>query len=184
MQAIGKKLAQLSCCLELSNRIELLNALVNAFDKLHIVRDEKSWYSGSKYSQCTSGSRAFGTSRFPSTKVGSKIFRRVIGDLRVAPGFDLALHRFKVPLDAVQSTESVPTKLKLLVSFASNRGEHARDDVSNFWIRRFSIVRGHCSGVRANAQQIVGVLNGPPFSLLLEPERGGAPILTLVAILL
>jgi hypothetical protein len=44
-----------------------LKALVDALDKLHIVRGENSSYCGSKYSRWTSGKRLLGASSLPST---------------------------------------------------------------------------------------------------------------------
>jgi hypothetical protein len=41
-------------------------ALVNAFNKLHIVLAANSGYCGSKYSRWTSGSRLLGASSLPS----------------------------------------------------------------------------------------------------------------------
>src|SRR5882724_4913905 len=43
-----------------------LNALVNAFDRFHIVLAANSGYCGSKYNRWTSGSRVLGASRLPS----------------------------------------------------------------------------------------------------------------------
>jgi hypothetical protein len=56
-----------------------LNALVNAFDKLHIVRAENSGYSGSKYRRCTSGRRLRGASSSPSTAMafGTKLHYQI-----------------------------------------------------------------------------------------------------------
>jgi hypothetical protein len=43
-----------------------LKALVNAFERLHLVRAANSGYCGSKYGRWTSGSRLFGASSLPS----------------------------------------------------------------------------------------------------------------------
>src|SRR6185312_8123724 len=50
-----------------------LNALVNAFERLHSVRCENSGNSGSKYRRCTSGRRLRGASRIASMKAEEKI---------------------------------------------------------------------------------------------------------------
>jgi hypothetical protein len=47
--------------------------VVNAFDNLHIVRDENSGYSGSKYRRCTSGRRLRGASSPPSTNAAYQV---------------------------------------------------------------------------------------------------------------
>ena len=44
-----------------------LNADVNAFERLQMVRDRNSSYFGSKYKSCTVRARSFGTSSLPST---------------------------------------------------------------------------------------------------------------------
>ena len=44
-----------------------LNAEVNAFERLHIVRGWNSSYVGSNYRSCTVRARCFGASSFPST---------------------------------------------------------------------------------------------------------------------
>jgi len=41
-----------------------------------------------------------------------------IGDLRLSSALDLTLHRLEVPFNAIDSTESVSTRLKLLVCLA------------------------------------------------------------------
>jgi hypothetical protein len=50
-----------------------LNALVNAFAKLHMVRAENSGYSGSKNKRCTSARRLRGASNSPSTNASYRI---------------------------------------------------------------------------------------------------------------
>jgi hypothetical protein len=81
-----------------------LNALVNAFDKLHMVRKANSGYSGSKYSRWTSGKEALRSVELAANECRVEDqFRLGIADLGLAPRLDLALHRLKVPLDTIHS---------------------------------------------------------------------------------
>jgi hypothetical protein len=55
-----------------------LNALVNAFERLHIVRGENSSYSGWKYSRCTSERRLRGASQLAIHKRGISLDRGLL----------------------------------------------------------------------------------------------------------
>lgn len=81
-----------------------MNALVNAFERLHMVRGEKSGYSGSKVQAMYLRQQT--AERFELTVNESRIedqLGAIIGDLRLSQAFNLALHRFEVPLDAVHA---------------------------------------------------------------------------------
>ncbi len=88
----ARKPPSLAVALNCGKGSSFLNALVKAFDRLHIVRGENSGYSGSKYRRWTSGSRLFGASSLPLTKCGVEDqLRGVIGCLSLSPGLHLAL---------------------------------------------------------------------------------------------
>jgi hypothetical protein len=55
----ARKPPSLAVALNCGTGSSFLNALVNAFDKLHIVRGENSGYSGSKYMRVDFGQQAF-----------------------------------------------------------------------------------------------------------------------------
>src|SRR5579864_6314902 len=48
-----QKIRQFRCCIKLRNRIQFLEGLSNAFERLHIVRGANSSYCGLKYRSCT-----------------------------------------------------------------------------------------------------------------------------------
>jgi hypothetical protein len=81
-----------------------LKALVNAFERLHMVLAENSGYCGSKYQLVDLGEQASWSFQLAvdERRVVDQL-RRVSGDLRLPPQFNLALHRLKVALDAVHS---------------------------------------------------------------------------------
>src|SRR4029077_10923518 len=62
----ARKPPSLAVALNCGTGSSFLNALVNAFDKLHMVLAENSGYCGSKYNRGSSGSRLLGASSLPS----------------------------------------------------------------------------------------------------------------------
>jgi hypothetical protein len=56
----------------------------------------------------------------------------LIGDLRLPPVFDLALHGLEVPLDSVHSNGKGINQIEALAVLGQNRSEHAWDNVSKF----------------------------------------------------
>ena len=58
----------------------------------------------------------------------------IIGDLRLAPGVNLPLHRLKVTLNAVHSDRQCIDQVKALGVLGQHRGEHAWDNVSKFGV--------------------------------------------------
>src|SRR5579859_7716520 len=115
----ARKAPSLAVALNCGTGSSFLNALVKAFDKLHIVLAENSGYCGSKYSRWTSGSRVLGASNLPSTNAEYKI------SLAVSSVICVFLHnstwrckgsKFRWILST--PTESVSIKLKLLVCLA------------------------------------------------------------------
>ena len=105
---------------------------MKAFDKLHIVLAENSSYCGSKYSRWTSDSRLLGASSLPSIKAEEDQFGPLIGDLRLPPVFNLALHRFEVPLDSVHSDGKSINQIEALAVLGQDWREHPRDNVPLF----------------------------------------------------
>jgi len=85
-----------------------------------MVLAENSGYCGSKYSRWTSGNRLLGAFQLTVDKrrVEDQL-RRVVGDLSLPPRFNLALQRLEISLNRSTPTESVSTRLKLLVCLAS-----------------------------------------------------------------
>lgn len=60
--------------------------------------------------------------------------RRVVGDLRLPPRFNLALQRLEVPLNPVHADRERINQLEALGVFGQDRREIARDNVSKFCI--------------------------------------------------
>jgi hypothetical protein len=121
-----RKPPSLAVALNCGTGSSFLKALVKAFDKLHMVLAENSGYCGSKYNRWTSGSRLRGASNLPSTNAEYKI------SLAVSPVICVFLHNStcgcigsKFRWMRSTPTESVSTKLKLLVCLAKTGVEHA-----------------------------------------------------------
>src|SRR5260370_22155584 len=62
-----------------------------------------------------------------------------VGDLRLLPVFDLALHRLEVPLDAVHTYRERVDQVEALAVLGQDRREHAGDNVSEFGCREVKI---------------------------------------------
>ena len=104
----------------------LLNALVKAFDRLHIVWPEKSGYSGSKYNRWTIGKQRSGCFQLAVHKRGIQDqLRLVIADLRLPPLFHLTLHRLEVPLNALDTHGERVDEIEALRVLGQDRREHA-----------------------------------------------------------
>ena len=110
-----------------------MNALVKALDKLHIVRPENSSYCGLKVQPVDLGQQAPGRIQLAIDERRIKDqLGPLIGDLRLPPVFNLALHGFEVPLDPVYSDRKGVNQIEALAVLGQDRSEHAGDNVSKF----------------------------------------------------
>ncbi len=85
-----------------------MNADVNAFERLQMVRGLKSSYFGSKYKSCTVRARRFRSLKFALDKrfVNDHLndhLRRDVAELASLPGFRLLSHGLEVALHTVDA---------------------------------------------------------------------------------
>ena len=109
-----------------------MKALVNAFDRLHIVR-RKFRILRLEIQPVDFGQQTLGRIQLAVDECGIEDqFRPLIGDLRLPPVFDLALHGLEVPLDSVHSDGKSINQIEALAVLGQNGSEHAWDNVSKF----------------------------------------------------
>jgi len=92
-----------------------LNALVNAFDKLHIVRGENSSYCGSKYSRWTVGQQTPWHFQLPFDECRMEDQLGPFAAICVCRQCSTwALQGFEVPLDSVHSNGKIAYRIGII----------------------------------------------------------------------
>src|SRR5260370_13710604 len=80
-----------------------LNAEVNAFERLQIVRGRNSSYFGSKYRSCTVRARCWGFEIALDKRLVDDHLRSDVRQFTPLPGFDLLSHGLEVSLHPVDA---------------------------------------------------------------------------------
>src|SRR5216683_3329779 len=108
-----------------------LNADVNAFERLQIVRGRNSSYFGWKYRSCTVRARCLGASSSPLHKrLVDDHLGGDVGEFAFLPGFHLLSHRLKASLHSVDTNRNAVNERERLRVFREHRGKHAWNNAS------------------------------------------------------
>jgi hypothetical protein len=101
-----------------------LKALVKAFDKLHMVLAENSGYCGFEIQPMDIRQQTSGRFQLAINEGGVEDqLRRLVGDLRLPPRFNLALQWLEVPLNPVHADRERVNQVEALGVLGQDRRE-------------------------------------------------------------
>jgi hypothetical protein len=114
-----------------------LNALVKALDKLHMVRAENSGVFWLEIQVMDLGQQALGSVHvgIDEGRVEDQL-RLGVGELRLLPELDLALHRLEVSLNAVHTYGEGVDQVEALAVLGQDRREDCGNAKGNFYFER------------------------------------------------
>src|SRR5229473_1851262 len=130
-----------------------LNAEVNAFERLQIVRGRNSSYFGWKYRSCTVRARCLGASSSPLHKrLVDDHLGGDVGEFAFLPGFHLLSHRLKASLHSVDTNRNAVNERERLRVFREHWSKVPRE----------RHVRAHEHAIAAGHRQTHALVVGIP----------------------